>query len=268
MKFLIFGDVVGRIGRRALAAALAEWKKEFAPDLVIANNENLAHGHGISAGTLEELFDAGVQVTTGGDHTIATALGRELLADPFYTGRVLRPANYLEALPGEGVAVHTVGQTRVAVVNLQCQLFMKIPVEEPLAAFDRIYERLMKDPLPPTHILVDLHGEATSERAGFAWYVDGRATAVWGTHTHVPTADEQIRPNGTAFQTDVGLTGFADGVIGFNKESGISRLMGGERGYADIPESGRAVANALLVTADDKTGKATAIKRIQKFIVV
>lgn len=270
MTILIFGDVVGKIGRHAIAAAIRDWKKEHTVDFIVANNENLAHGHGISDRTVKELFDAGVDVLTGGDHTIATDTGRELLADPRYTGRLLRPANYLDqTIPGAGVTVRDVGQFRVAVVNLQGRLLMKIPVEEPLAAFDRIHAELAaRNSEPATFILVDCHGEATSERAGLAWYADGRATAVWGTHTHVPTADERVLPGGTAFQTDVGLTGFADGVIGFTKENGVVRLKEDKKGYAEIPEHGRAVANALLVVADDKTGRATAIKRLQKFIEI
>lgn len=271
MVVLIFGDVVGRIGRKAISRAIADWKKEYAPDFIVANNENLAHGHGISVRTVEELLSAGVDVLTGGDHTIATDLGRDLLADPRYGGRILRPENYLDPhLPGTGVSIRDVGQFRVAMINLQGRLFMKNPVEEPLAAFDRIWSNVSAEggKGQVTIVLVDCHGEATSERAGLAWYADGRATAVWGTHTHVPTADECLLPGGTAFQTDVGFTGFADGVIGFTHENAISRLMRNEKGYADIPETGRAVANALLVTADPNTGRATSVKRLQKFIEI
>lgn len=262
MVVLIFGDVVGRIGRKAIVRAIADWRTAYAPDFIVANNENLAHGHGISERTVDELFNAGVDVLTGGDHTIATDLGCNLLADPRYAGRLLRPENYQDPhIPGAGVTERDVGQFRVAVINLQCKLFMKLPVEEPLAAFDRIWSGV-KDRV--SIVLVDCHGEATSERAGLAWYADSRATAVWGTHTHVPTADERILPGGTAFQTDVGFTGFADGVIGFTKENGIARLMRNEKGPADIPETGRAVANALLVTADPKTGRTTVVRRLQK----
>lgn len=266
MKFIIFGDVVGKIGRKAVAAALADWKTKHAPDLVIANNENLAHGHGVTEKTAEELFRAGVDVTTGGDHTVTSATGLALLADPRYRDRVLRPANYFGDYPGAGVAVITLGQTRVAVINLQGRLFMKTQANDPFAAFDRILTELAaRNSQPVTHILVDFHGEATSERAAFGWYVDGRATAIWGTHTHVPTADDRILPGGTAFQTDVGLTGFCDGVIGFTKEDGIRRLTTGEKGPSDIPEHGPAVANALLVEADDQ-GHAIRVQRLQKFI--
>lgn len=251
-----------------MAAALEDWKKEYAPDLVIANNENLAHGHGVTEKTADELFSAGVDVMTGGDHTVTSATGLALLSNPRYRDRVLRPANYIDDFPGVGYAVIVAGQTKIAVINLQGRLFMKTSVNDPLAAFDRIMADLAaRNSQHVTHILVDFHGEATSERAAFGWYVAGRATAVWGTHTHVPTADERILPGGTGFQTDVGMSGFRDGVIGFAKEDGIRRLQTGEKGPAELPERGAAVANALLVNADDR-GRATSIKRLQKFIEI
>ena len=264
MKILIFGDVVGKIGRRALAAAVVAWKKEYTPDFVIANSENLAHGHGVTPKTADEVFAAGVDLLTGGDHTVNSQTGAALLSDPGYADRLLRPANCLPGTPGVGMLAREIGQNRIIVINLQGRLFMKTPVDDPFAVFDSLWSTI-KD--QRRTVLIDFHGEATSERAAFGWYVDGRASALWGTHTHVPTADERILPGATAFQTDVGLTGFRDGVIGFAKEDGIRRLTTGEKGPAIIPEHGPAVANALLVETDD-AGRATAVRRLQKFIEI
>lgn len=265
MNILIFGDIVGRIGRKAFSAILPDLRKTHQPDLVIANGENLAHGKGISERTVEEMFAAGVDILTGGNHTFEGKDGSTLLDDPRYRGRLLRPANYPAGMPGVGFATQEVGARRVLVVNLQGRVFMRALVDDPLAIFDRILEDETAQG-KPNLVLVDFHGEATSERNAFGWYADGRAAAVWGTHTHVPTADERIFPGGTAFQTDVGMTGFVDGVIGIEKEGPIRALRYSLHMPHEIPESGRAVVNALLVEADPATGKALRVERIQRHL--
>lgn len=267
MKILIFGDIMGKVGRRAIAAVLPEWKKEYEPDLIIANGENLAHGKGITSSTVDELLNAGVDILTGGNHTFEGKDGQLLLQDPRYRGKLVRPGNYPAGTPGIGYVVREVGTRRVCVINLQGRVFMKVAVDDPLRAFDRMLAEASVEGKPHI-VLVDFHGEATSERTAFGWYADSRATAVWGTHTHVPTADERILPGGTAYQTDVGMTGFADGVIGVKKEGPIKALLTSLPNLMELPDEGQAVVNALLVDADPKTGKATFIKRIQKYIEI
>ncbi|TAK05037.1 YmdB family metallophosphoesterase [Patescibacteria group bacterium] len=266
MEILVFGDVMGRVGRRALAAVLPAWKKAYAPDLVIANGENLAHGKGVTESTAQELFDAGVHLLTGGNHTFE-GHGAMMLAHPLWQDRVLRPDNYPSDRPGKGVVVLDVGGTPVLVVNLLCRVKMRDGelVADPFAAFDRIVAAHPEAKI----VLVDLHGEITSERVGFGWHAAGRAAAVWGTHTHVPTADTRLLPPGTAFQTDVGMTGFADGIIGIDKAAPLSAFRNGEplRG-AEMPENGYAVVNALRLTVDPATGRATHVERLQEYVTI
>ncbi len=277
VEILIFGDVMGRVGRRALAAVLPAWKERFHPDLIIANGENLAHGKGVTESTAQEVFDAGVQLLTGGNHTFE-GHGVMMLSHPLWQDRVLRPANFSEDRPGKGVVLVDVGGTGVLVVNLLCQvkMFEGELVTNPFTAFDRIVAAHPEAKI----VLVDLHGEITSERVAFGWYAAGRASAVWGTHTHVPTADTRILPApsetarvegtpGTAYQTDVGMTGFADGVIGIEKKAPLAAFLAGEqlRG-AEMPESGSAVVNALRITVDPATGRATHVERLQEYVTV
>lgn len=261
MKILVLGDIMGKPGRKAVAHFLPRLKKEHAPDLIIANGENLAHGKGVTTPTLTEIYGAGVDVLTGGNH-IFEAHGNMLLDDPVYRGKLLRPANYPATVPGQGTAKLTLGSTEVVVLSLLCRVYMKgaEDVEDPFLTFDRI-----RAAYPAAIMVVDLHGEVSSERNAFGWYVDGRAAAVWGTHTHVPTADERILPAGTAFQTDVGMTGFADGVIGVEKEGPIQGFLTGLTPKKEIPEGGNVVLNALLLTIDDASGKATHVERIQHY---
>lgn len=262
MRVLVFGDIMGRVGRKALTAVLPEWKKRYAPDLIIANGENLAHGKGVSKKTVKELFAAGVDLITGGNHSFEASDSAEVLNSPTYKNRVIRPANYPAGVPGDGVATVQSGQKTVVVVNLQGNVNMPVKVDNPLLAFDAIRENLPEGAL----VLVDFHAETTSEANAFAWYVAGRAAAVWGTHTHVPTADERILTDGTAYQTDVGMTGYSEGVIGVLKESPIKRLLTGLMPPLDLPDAGPAVINALLITINEKNGQASKVERLQHYL--
>ncbi len=266
MEILVFGDVMGRVGRRALAAVLPAWKKKYAPDLIIANGENLAHGKGVTESTAQELFDAGVQLLTGGNHTFE-GHGVLMMSHPLWRDRVLRPANYAEDRPGKGTVIVDVGGTAVLVVNLLCQVKMRDGelVANPFTSFDRIVAAHPEAKI----VLVDVHGEITSERVGFGWYAAGRASAIWGTHTHVPTADTRLLPPGTAYQTDVGMTGFADGVIGIAKEAPLKAFLAGEHvKNPELPETGYAVVNGLHITVDPETGRATHLERLQEYVTV
>lgn len=264
MTILVFGDIMGRVGRRALAAVIPEWKEKYAPDLIIANGENLAHGKGVTKKTVEELFAAGVQIITGGNHSFEAPDSAEVLNSPENKNRVIRPANYPDGAPGGGMATITLAKKTVVVLNLQGNVKMPVTVENPFTIFAAVRKNLPDDAI----VLVDFHAEVTSEANAFGWYAAGRASAIWGTHTHVPTADERILLGGTAYQTDVGMTGFADGVIGVLKEAPIKRILTGLMPPLELPDKGPAVINALLISIDNRTGKATKVERLQRYLTI
>lgn len=264
-KILFFGDIVGAIGRKAVITALPDIRKEHAPDLVIANVENLAHGRGITAKTLEELDAAGVDGYTGGNHTWENPLGLPCFDDPRWKSRMTRPANVKNKREGVGqMTLTTKDGMSVTVINLLGTLFMKDEVESPFLAFDRIYADL--DPAMP--LIVDLHAETCSEKEAFGHYVDGRATAVFGTHTHVPTADQKVLPGGTAYVTDVGRNGGYDTVVGFQKQEAVQRFLNPKARAYDPPESGTAEVNAVLLTTALDSKRAVALTRIRKLLEI
>ena len=216
-KILFVGDLVGGLGRRTLLALLPGLVAEHAPDFVVVNGENAAGGLGITPKIADELFAAGVDVITLGNHTYQR---REVLPYLDRTERILRPANFLAAQPGHGTCVVEKAGVRLAVVNLQGNVFLRSG-RVAFSEIDSILEQLAQ---AADHVLVDFHAEATSEKVAMGWYLDGRATAVVGTHTHVPTADARVLPGGTAYITDVGMTGPRGGVIGVVKEQAIESL--------------------------------------------
>ena len=265
MRILIFGDVVAKPGRRALASVLPRWKELHSPDFVIANVENLAHGVGATEKTLGELREAGVHCFTSGNH-IWDKHARALLEDPI--GALLRPANYPPSNPGVGEKVFTVNGRKILVVNLLGRVFFRESADCPFRAADAILERtvLGKD---ADIILVDFHAEATSEKVALGFYLDGRVTALFGTHTHVPTADQTTLANGTAYITDVGMTGLKDSVIGADKASVIQMFLTQTpaRTMHDAAESGAVFVNAMLLEVND-AGAVTLWQRLQETVEV
>jgi metallophosphoesterase (TIGR00282 family) len=213
---LFVGDVVGGPGRRTLRALLPGLREEFGLDFVVVNGENVAGGVGITPKLADDLFDAGADVITLGNHTYRH---REVWPYLDEQERIIRPANYLRAQPGRGTAVIERDGTSLAVVNLSGNLFMRAGSP----AFTAVDEAL-RDVSGAKYVLVDMHAEATSEKVALGWYLDGRVTAVVGTHTHVPTADARVLPNGTAYITDVGMTGARGGVIGVRREQSIATM--------------------------------------------
>jgi 2',3'-cyclic-nucleotide 2'-phosphodiesterase len=213
---LFVGDVVGGPGRRTLRALLPGLRDEFALDFVVVNGENVAGGVGITPKLADDLFDAGADVITLGNHTYRH---REVWPYLDEQERIVRPANYLRSQPGRGTAVIERNGTSLAVVNLSGNLFMRAGSP----AFTAIDDAL-REVADAQHVLVDMHAEATSEKIALGWYLDGRVTAVVGTHTHVPTADARVLPNGTAYITDVGMTGARGGVIGVRREQSIATM--------------------------------------------
>lgn len=255
MRILFIGDVVGRTGRGAVARALPELRKTHAVDLVVANAENSAAGIGATPSTLQELRRHGVDLFTLGNHTWRK---KELLDAMDGLACVARPANFPEGVPGRGAVTATLADGRkAAVLNLLGRVYMD-PADCPFAAADRLLPELRA--VTPV-ILVDFHAEATSEKAALGWHLDGRCSAVIGTHTHVQTADEWILPGGTAFLSDAGMTGPADSIIGMKRGPIIGKFVRGIPGKFEVAE-GPAIFSAVLIEVDDTTGKAGSISRI------
>jgi 2',3'-cyclic-nucleotide 2'-phosphodiesterase len=216
-KILFIGDVVGGLGKRTLFALLPSLRERHEPDFVIVNGENVAGGTGITPRVADQMFAAGVDVITLGNHTYRQ---REIYPYLDHEARILRPANFLRSQPGHGSCVVEHGGVRLGVVSLSGNLFMDAGRSAFIQADVTLRE--LRDRID--HLLVDMHAEATSEKVGMGWYLDGRATAVVGTHTHVPTADARILPGGTAYITDVGMKGPRAGVIGVKRELALEAM--------------------------------------------
>jgi 2',3'-cyclic-nucleotide 2'-phosphodiesterase len=218
MKLLFVGDVVGGVGRRTLRAVLPDLRERHAPDFVVVNGENAAGGVGITRRTADELFEIGADVITLGNHTYRH---REVWGYLDEHDEIVRPANFLALQPGHGSCVVERNGIRLGVVSLQGNLYLRAG----RAAFTEADSQLAQLDGRVDHLLVDMHAEATSEKVGMGWYLDGRVTAVVGTHTHVPTADARVLPGGTAYMTDVGMTGPRGGVIGVKREQAVEALV-------------------------------------------
>jgi 2',3'-cyclic-nucleotide 2'-phosphodiesterase len=256
MNLLFIGDVVGRPGRRAVGQWLPALRREVEADFVVVNGENSAGGFGITPEIFEELTAAGADVVTGGNHIWHTREAPALLdGEP----RLLRPANYPAGAPGRGAGVFPAGGARVGVLNLEGRVFME-PLGSPFECGRDEVERLRAD--TPV-ILVDMHAEATSEKAALAWHLDGRVSAVVGTHTHVQTADERILPGGTAFITDAGMTGPRDSVIGMSREIVLQRFLTQIPARFEVA-GGPAQLNGVLIEVDAATGRALGIRRVNR----
>lgn len=255
MKILFIGDIVGRPGRRFLRERLAEMRAAHGVDAVIANAENAAGGVGATPEVLNELLSMGIEVLTLGNHTwrhkdLAPAL------DGF--DRVIRPANYPDGVPGRGgVAIRLDDGGMLGVLNLQGRVFMQ-SFACPFAAAWRGVEALRA---LARVVVVDFHGEATSEKMAMGWYLDGRCAAVVGTHTHVQTADERVLPQGTAYITDVGMTGPADSVIGVNPERAVHKFLTGMPSEYRLAK-GPVRLCGVVIDADEETGLARSIERL------
>ena len=258
MRILFFGDIIGRPGRTAVTTVLPRWKSKYRPDIVIANGENAAAGKGIVPTASEELFGAGVDVLTLGNHTFNK---KEALALLEAETRIIRPANYPHGTPGYGYGIYRVGGVRLAVVNLLGRTFME-PLDDPFQKAKELVALLKEQ---TNCILVDIHAEATSEKAALAWMLDGQVSAVVGTHTHVMTADERILPKGTAFITDVGMVGPRDSVLGVKTDIVLQKFLTHMPAKFDLAD-GQVTINAVLIEIDDTSGKAGIITRLVEVI--
>lgn len=254
MRILFIGDIVGSPGRRIVVERLADLIANERLDLVIANGENAASGFGITPRLVEELLSTGIEVLSGGNHIWDR---REIIEFIKHEPRLLRPANFPEGSPGSGVYCGTARNgVPYALLCLQGRVFMA-PNDDPFRTADR---ELAKLPPDVKIVIVDMHAEATSEKQAMGWHLDGRVTAVLGTHTHVATADERVLPNGTAFITDVGMTGPHDSIIGMERAPIIQRFFDGMSVRFEVA-SANIQMNCVLIEADSQTGRAVSIER-------
>lgn len=257
MKILFIGDIVGNPGREAIRKLLPELKKEHSLDFVIANAENSAGGSGITPKTAVDLFDAGVSVLTSGDHIWKK---RDIFDIINEEERILRPVNLPIGAPGQGWGIFKTDKSlKVGVINVQGRVFMEA-LESPFHTVKAAQEEISEQ---TKIIIVDIHAEATSEKIALGWYMDGLVSGVFGTHTHVQTADERILPKGTAYISDVGMCGPCDSVIGRKIEDVLDRFLTSVPRKFEVAE-GNVQLQGVVVDIDEKNGKANSIIRVQK----
>lgn len=248
MKVLFIGDVFGTLGQKALDKYLPKMKEEHKPNLIFLNGENIDRGFGITEKIYKNLMKQGIRIVTMGNHTFRN---RELF-DFIEDSNVLRPANYDESVPGVGFKTVKFNDKTVTVINLMGRVFMGDPIDNPFRVVDKILNQIDSD-----YIFVDFHAEATSEKIALVQYLDGRVTAVVGTHTHVPTADAMTFPKGTMYITDIGMTGAKFGILGAEKDAQIKKFITGLRGRVVEAKSGPLQFNAVII--DTVTNKIKSI---------
>ncbi len=260
MRLLFLGDVVGRSGRTATVDRLPRLRADWRLDFVVVNGENATAGAGLSAAHARALLEAGADVVTLGDHAFDQ---REMLQFVETEPRILRPLNFAKAAPGQGARVYPApGGRKVLVAQVLGQVFMKRPFDDPFSAVETVLKAH-----PPggmvTASVIDVHCEATSEKMAMGHWCDGRASAVVGTHTHVPTADAMILSRGTAYMTDAGMCGNYDSVIGMSKDEPMRRFVTGMSKGRFEAADGEATLSGLFIETDDRTGKATRVAMVR-----
>ena len=262
LRCMVIGDIIGKPGRQAVGHQLGELRAELDVDMVIANGENVAAGAGLTPSLSEELFAHGIDVITSGNHI----WDKREIYEYLDSGRpVLRPLNYPDAAPGRGWLVHQLPDgEQVAVINAMGRVFMN-QLDSPFEAIDALLDGAA-EPLPPIRI-VDFHCEITSEKNAMGWFLDGRVSAVVGSHTHVPTADARLLPKGTAYISDIGMTGPRDSVIGFSLETVLPRFLTHLPTRFQVAD-GPVSFNAVVVSVQRSTGRAVAIEQVQRLIEV
>jgi len=261
MRILLIGDIVGRPGREAVAKIVPSFRKDRCVDFVVANAENIAGGSGLTPDTVDELFESQLDVLTSGDHIWKKRNIYERLEKDH---RILRPANYPESCPGSGAAVFNSSAAKpVAVINVLGRVFMDNIDSCPFKTAENKIQSVSGD---TKVILVDMHAEATSEKIAMGWFLDGKASVIFGTHTHVQTADEKIMPHGSAYITDIGMTGSQDSVIGRDKDAVIEHFLNCMPARFEVADKDLELQGAL-VEVDDRTGKALSIERVRERVI-
>lgn len=262
MKILFLGEILGRPGRTATRKLLPKLKKEYSPDFVVANVENLAHGLGITPKTFRNIEELGIDAFTSGNHIFDKKEGVDLIAAK--KSPILRPANYPPDAPGRGYRIFSVRTQKILLVNLMGRVFIEEDYDCPFRKWMEI-KRELGNARPPI-TLIDFHAEATSEKIAFGLFVDGEVSAVIGTHTHVPTQDFRILPKGTAYLSDIGMIGPLNSVLGLAKENIIKQFITQIPQSHDVAEEKQCEFNALYLEIEEKTGKARKISKIYKIV--
>ncbi len=256
LRILFIGDVVGQLGLKLVQRYLPELKRQLKPQVTIVNGENIADGKGITEKLYKALLQAGTDVVTLGNHAFRK---RDILDFIDDAAKLVRPANFPAGVPGTGYTIVNVNQTKLAVINLQGRIFLDA-IDDPFTVADQLLTEILKvTPL----VFVDFHGEVTSEKLALAYYLDGRVSAVIGTHTHVQTNDARILPEGTAFLSDVGMTGSYEGILGVKKEPVIHNFLTRLPARFEPIEEGTGQLGACYIDIDEKTGQAKKIKTIR-----
>lgn len=255
MKILFVGDVVGSLGREMVKEYVPKLKDKYRPHITIINGENAAGGKGITEKIYRGFLEVGAQAVTLGNHTWDNKEIYEFIDKAKY---LVRPANFPAENPGKGIVYLKYNTEKVAIISLQGRTFMPA-IDCPFKKADELVNEAQKR---TPYIFVDFHAEATSEKQAMGWYLDGRVSAVIGTHTHVQTADNRILPSGTAYLSDVGMTGPYDGILGVDREAVLKRFLTNMPVRFEVPKEGRTQLSAALIELDHKTGKAKKIDRI------
>ena len=261
IKIIFLGDISGYLGRQGVKTIVPLWQKKYQPDLFIANIENLAHNKGVTPKTLKEIYDTGVRLYSGGNHIWKKYDLGQLAEESDY--QIACPANDSRAPKKYRYQVVEVKGVKVALINLNGRTFMNEEgLENPFFKIEEILQEIPEQSI----VILDIHAEATSEKRAMGFYLDGRVSAVLGTHTHVPTADAQILEKGTAYLTDIGMIGAYDSILGIKKEIIIEKFLTEEKIIHDLPKSGQIEINAVLLEIDKETKKATKIKNLREII--
>ncbi|MBI5254609.1 TIGR00282 family metallophosphoesterase [Candidatus Falkowbacteria bacterium] len=264
LKILFIGDIVGKIGRKAVKQVLPKWKEIYEPDLVIANAENLAHGKGVTESTLNEMLEAGIDFFTSGNHVWDNGKAEEIFKDDKLP--IIRPANYPAGLPGAGYKIVKTEKKKVLIANVNGRVFFfKENFDCPFRTLEKIISEAKKKKIK--HIIVDFHAEATSEKTTMGRYFDGQISLLIGTHTHIATADEEILPKGTGYITDIGMAGFKDGSLGVNLNEVIEQFLYQTPQKFELPEDGNCVVNAIFAIIDEK-GLCEKIERLSQTVKI
>lgn len=261
IKIIAFGDIIGRPGREALKKIIPDIRKQYLPDIIIANGENLAHNEGLTEKILNEVLGYGIDFITLGDH----AFDREKEMVRIFSRKsypIIRPANYPLGVPGEGWRIIEIKKSKIAILNLMGRVFFREILDCPFRTSEKALAEIKKE---TNAIICDFHAEATSEKKAMGYHLDGRASLVYGTHTHIPTADEQILPQKTAYLTDIGMTGPKTSVIGSDPEISLKHFISQMPFNYEISKDAEIEANAIFAEISSKDGKVLNFERIRKF---
>ena len=254
MRILFIGDIVGKIGREAISNYLPKLKQTYKPTVTIVNAENAAHGKGLTEKIYKSLLREGVDFMTMGNHTYGQRQIYDFIEN---ANRMVRPANFPDEAPGVGMRFIQINEIKLAIINLQGRAFMQ-DIDDPFKKAEALIAEAQKE---TDYIFVDFHAETTSEKNAMGWYLDNRVSAVVGTHTHIQTSDERILPGGTGYITDVGMTGYYDGILGINREEVITRFITSLPQRHVVPDEGRSVLSGVIIDLN-KDGKTKRIERI------